>query len=330
MFNLGNAKSSQLSKKEDSNKYFVEKYDCDMSNENDSHVIVIKNSLGASKILDVGCGVGFIGKKIKELETCDIDGIEIDEEAASLARKTYDRVFTFSIDSESEDRSKFFKEAKKYDVIILADLLEHIVNPGNLLSELQKKLSDDGKIIVSVPNVAHVDVISNLIDGNFNYNKTGILDSTHVRFFTENSFYDFIRNINENYKLELSVKCVSKTYAKESDIDDAFLFSVMDKEMYLFQNVFIVKKNGGRIPKKNKNDFYHSLNSKYLELKNAYDKNENEIRSLKAKIENLNNDIFNQKSEIENLKKELNGVYNSKSWRVTAPLRKVSEKMNNK
>jgi 2-polyprenyl-3-methyl-5-hydroxy-6-metoxy-1,4-benzoquinol methylase len=73
---------------------------------------------------------------------------------------------------------------QKFDVILIGDVLEHMVDPGKVLSELKKFLKPEGKFVISLPNVAHYSVRFGLLKGRWNMTNSGILDKTHLRFFT--------------------------------------------------------------------------------------------------------------------------------------------------
>lgn len=81
----------------------------------------------------------------------------------------------------------------------------------NILSE---KLRVEGNLIISIPNIAHSDIIVGLLNGKFNYSKTGILDNTHVRFFTKKSFAEYISDINKKYKLNFDLELIASTTVK--------------------------------------------------------------------------------------------------------------------
>ena len=81
-FTIANAENNTLSQKEKENNYTIDDYKTDINNENDSHSIIAKNALGSKRILDVGCGVGYIGRALKEIEDCNIEGIDIDKTAS--------------------------------------------------------------------------------------------------------------------------------------------------------------------------------------------------------------------------------------------------------
>lgn len=137
-------------------------------------------------ILDVGCNTGMVGKKIISKKAAIIDGIDINEEALKLARGAYRRVFQRDL---SHDKVEIDDE--KYDYIIFSDILEHLPRPDLALLGFKKYLKDDGKIIISLPNVARLEIRLGLLLGNFDY-KPGILSEDHLRFFTKKSAVEMI------------------------------------------------------------------------------------------------------------------------------------------
>ena len=242
---VANSTRNTLAEKEPSNKYTVDKYEIDLDSDNDSHATLAKEALGSKYILDVGCGVGYIGKKVKSLQNCVVDGIELEAVAAEIAAKSYDHVYQMKLgDSTDQNFCKFLKDKRRYNCILCGDIIEHLAEPDYIISILARKLSPDGKIIVSIPNIAHIDVIAGLLDGKFNYAARGILDSTHLRFFTEKSFVEFIANINKKYDLSLSPKIIKKTHVQNTNLDSSAFEKLCGDEIFVFQNIFrITSKN---------------------------------------------------------------------------------------
>lgn len=141
----------------------------------------------ASRILDIGCGHGTLGKAIKARQGAEIDGVELVEDAAAIASTRLDRVWTGSI----EELLAQIPEAH-YDCLICADVLEHLIDPWEVLSRLSEKLSQSGTLVVSLPNIGHWSIIENLQKGQWTYSKDGILDITHLRFFTRQSMKELL------------------------------------------------------------------------------------------------------------------------------------------
>lgn len=242
--NIGNAKKNMLYKKENNNKYFDSNFDIQLNNDNNSQIIVANKIKNESLVLDVGCGAGNLGKILKQKKDCIMYGVEIDNDAIEIAKNYYEEIYNFPIDQESNPNYlKFLNSDIKFDYIVFADLLEHVLDAGAVIYKLSQKLKTDGSILVSLPNVAHMDVIIGLLDGKFNYNVTGLLDTTHLRFYTKNSFIEIIQNINDKYNINLCVNLIGKTFVKP-EIDENILSlyeKVFGDELYIFQNIFEIK-----------------------------------------------------------------------------------------
>jgi SAM-dependent methyltransferase len=129
------------------------------------------------RILDVGCASGYLGKILRENGHYVI-GIDVDQTAAKSARAYYD-VFHLG------DLENFaFPYRREFDYVLFADVLEHLRDPLAVLRRAIPTLVDSGKLIVSVPNIANWTVRLRLFLGNFDSAERGILDKTHLHFFT--------------------------------------------------------------------------------------------------------------------------------------------------
>jgi len=155
----------------------------------DSLSKVAKLIAPGSRVLDVGTGRGVLGAYLSAEKGCTVDGIEIDEGHAAAARASY-RTF-LTVDLESARLDQMLPEAE-YDAVVCADVLEHLRNPGDVLKQLLRSLRPSGRIIISIPNVGYAGVIAGLLEGQFNYTPEGILDTTHVRFYTRHSLLRFL------------------------------------------------------------------------------------------------------------------------------------------
>lgn len=137
------------------------------------------------KILEIGTSTGYVTRILREHKNI-ITGIEIDEDAALIASQYCNRMIIGDV--EALDFEKNF-ESSSFDVILCGDILEHLVNPRNLLIKLKKYLKDEGYLVVSLPNFLHGDVLLNLFNGDFRYEPVGLLDETHLRFFGLKNIY---------------------------------------------------------------------------------------------------------------------------------------------
>ncbi|MEC4684761.1 MAG: methyltransferase domain-containing protein [Nitrospirota bacterium] len=134
---------------------------------------------GAKRILDVGCGEGILGRRLLEKGASEVVGIEISPHVCKRAEKNLAGVICADI----EEIDLPFDEGY-FDCVILADILEHLRAPLSTLKKLKKHLSDSGVIVASIPNVRYHGIINMLVEGHWKYEDHGILDKTHLRFFT--------------------------------------------------------------------------------------------------------------------------------------------------
>lgn len=142
----------------------------------------------ARRLLDVGCGGGSFGGTFRsEVPDSVVVGIEGFPEAAAHARKYLDMVLELDLDGLEELPA----EAGKFDAITFGDVLEHLLDPERLLAVLSAYLNPGGVMVMSIPNLAHWSVVGPLIlDDLFHYEDSGLLDRTHVHFFTLRSISD--------------------------------------------------------------------------------------------------------------------------------------------
>jgi glycosyltransferase involved in cell wall biosynthesis/SAM-dependent methyltransferase len=135
---------------------------------------------GASRIMDVGCGEGMLGRILLERGAAEVVGVEANPAAARRARENLSRV----LEGDVESLALPFEDGH-FDCIVLADILEHLRDPLSALVKMVRCLSDSGAIVASIPNVGFFEVIRRLAEGRWEYEEYGILDKTHLRFFTK-------------------------------------------------------------------------------------------------------------------------------------------------
>lgn len=135
-------------------------------------------------VLEIGCASGSQSKVLKEVLGCAVTGIEIDPDAAEDAKRYCDRVIIGNIESMPLEE---FLGGLHFDVVIFGDVLEHLRNPAEALRKVKPYLSKSGYLLASIPNIAHASVVFELTRGNFDYRDSGLLDDTHIRFFTKKS-----------------------------------------------------------------------------------------------------------------------------------------------
>jgi len=133
------------------------------------------------KFLEVGCGYGATLDYVKSRGASYVAGIDISSDAITVAK---DLGLDFTAVADIETYELPF-EKNEFDCIILADVLEHLYNPWDTLNKLKLYLKDDGMLLLSIPNVKHYTILKSLIfSDEWSYSDLGILDNSHIRFFT--------------------------------------------------------------------------------------------------------------------------------------------------
>ncbi len=139
-----------------------------------------------NKCLDIGCGEGLFGEALKATIGCEVWGLEVMAEAGAVAASRLDKVLigdAVALLNELPDG--------EFDCVSFNDSLEHFVDPYSLLENIKSKLTSRGVIICSIPNVRHHKNLYNLLfKKQWRYEDAGILDKTHLRFFTEKSIIE--------------------------------------------------------------------------------------------------------------------------------------------
>ncbi len=165
-------------------------YSVDLSNPTTSHSLAVLMVAPGSLVLDIGAADGSVARPLVE-RGCRVWAIEADPEAAAKARSVCERVIVGDV--EHLDLVEAV-EGTRFDVVLLLDVLEHLRDPLAALERARELLVPTGRIIVSIPNVAHGAVRVSLMSGSFNYTDTGLLDRTHLRFFDRRSAERLVRS----------------------------------------------------------------------------------------------------------------------------------------
>src|SRR5688500_10369431 len=132
------------------------------------------------RVLELGCATGYVSRVLVE-NGCEVVGIELDAEAAKRAMEHCE--FVVVGDLEVLDLAEELGD-RQFDVIVAADTLEHLKNPEIVLERLHPFFAPNGYLVASIPNIAHGSVRLALLEGRFPYSQTGLLDDTHLRFYT--------------------------------------------------------------------------------------------------------------------------------------------------
>jgi 2-polyprenyl-3-methyl-5-hydroxy-6-metoxy-1,4-benzoquinol methylase len=166
-------------------------------------VFIPKN---AKRVLDVGCGSGRFGELIKLKIGAEIWGIDIEESVIKEAEERIDRVFLGDVSVRLADLPKNY-----FDCVVFNDVLEHLFDPFHVLSAIKCHLAPGGRIVCSLPNIRHFKVLKKLVlRGEWEYRQAGILDYTHLRFFTYKSIRSTLNNLGYEIEILQGLKPIKK------------------------------------------------------------------------------------------------------------------------
>lgn len=277
-----------------------------------------------STVLDIGCSTGYYGAYIKKHKHSKVYGVEISDDRKEAA-KVLDGVYSFDLDG---DWSPELAE-RKYDVIFMGDVIEHLKDPTEALRKAKELLSPNGRIFVSTPNVAHLSIRLELLGGNFEYEKMGILDSTHLKYFTHRSLtqiaadaglaIDRIDSSESDYPREITQAILDKYGLKATK---KFWELASDPTARAFQYKLVLRDAQGKkttIPEPaQKPEQYRQ--SYISELHDIVERQQAQIEEHKQARQKLH-------AEVEGLNKSLETVVSSKAYKVAVRLQQAKKKI---
>lgn len=180
---------------------------------------------GAEKSLEFGCANGRFSAIIKEKYGMEAWAVEMDKKAAQEAARKLDRVINAEAYESLKDIPDYY-----FDCIIFNDILEHLIDPYLLLISVKKKLTDDGVIVVSIPNVRYFrQFFDYALKGNWDYQDGGTLDKTHLRFFTSRSILKMFKHLGFDVLL---MDGIQPTRNKILRLLNILLFKKLEDFMY--------------------------------------------------------------------------------------------------
>ena len=149
-----------------------------------THRLVLSLVPEGARVLEVGCATGYMSRVLGQELRSSVVGIELSPEAAEAARSSCERVIVGDI--EELDLAEEL-QGESFDVVLFADVLEHLRDPAATLRRVLPFIGEPGYVVASIPNVAHASVRLALLRGEFRYREQGLLDDTHLRFFTRDT-----------------------------------------------------------------------------------------------------------------------------------------------
>jgi 2-polyprenyl-3-methyl-5-hydroxy-6-metoxy-1,4-benzoquinol methylase len=179
------------------------------------------------KVLDVGCGEGGFGRNLKEKKGVkEVWGVEFFEDAALKAKNNLDKV----IHARIEDALDLLPD-NYFDCIFFNDVLEHLVDPYTVLEKIKRKCKPDGSVVASIPNILNFETLYLFLKNqDWEYKEFGIMDKTHLRFFTKKSIHRMFTQAG--YTIEI-ITGINKFYGKKFAILNFLLFNKLDQMKYI-------------------------------------------------------------------------------------------------
>jgi 2-polyprenyl-3-methyl-5-hydroxy-6-metoxy-1,4-benzoquinol methylase len=188
-------------------KYKSHNYEYDVDTDSESAPANVIRLVGQNKrILEIGCGPGSITKILATKGQCSVTGLELDDEAIKKVRPFCENIF--QADLNSKDWPTLLDGLEQFDVVVAADVLEHLYDPWVTLQKMVPLVKKNGYIVISLPHVGHAAVMSCIFNGDFQYGNWGLLDRTHIRFFC-------LKNIEDLFS-QAKLKIIEVAYVIKS------------------------------------------------------------------------------------------------------------------
>ncbi|MEX0298323.1 MAG: class I SAM-dependent methyltransferase [Kordiimonas sp.] len=180
----------------------------------------------ANRVIEFGCGAGRFLEAYKSINPqSECIGFELFESAAKEAQERCDKVITGNAEQDFKDLNLYGPEA--FDLIIYGDVLEHFLNPWQTLQQHLTYLKPGGTVCACIPNASHWSIIFELVNGTFNYKDSGLLDRTHLRFFTKATIIELFQTAG----LELEYLAPRSFQTKNTANGLATLAKLFDKPL---------------------------------------------------------------------------------------------------
>jgi 2-polyprenyl-3-methyl-5-hydroxy-6-metoxy-1,4-benzoquinol methylase len=219
----------------------------DPEEENDAHSSLLRMVGYNKRVLEAGCASGHVSEALSA-QGCSVVGIEIDADVVKPAEQWVERVIIGNFDD-----GLLWKEleGEVFDAVLFGDVLEHLKEPLTTLLESIKHLDPLGSVVISVPNIAHADIKIALLKGTFPYADSGLLDRTHIHFFTKESLLELVKAaglVPVEFKRVTVPAFATELGVNKNDVSDEVLQALLaDRESLTYQFVLkAVRDDGSR------------------------------------------------------------------------------------
>lgn len=289
------------------------------------------------RVLEVGCATGYFTKALKD-RGCQVVAIEMDPDAAAVAEKWAERVVVGNLDTGTLWQEL---EGEQFDAVTFGDVLEHLRDPVATLRASVHVLKASGIVAISVPNVAHGDVRIALLQGDFPYHDTGLLDHTHVHFFTKRNLENLVKEAGlipvETRRIVMPLFQTELAIDRDNVSQSIINTILEDPEAETYQFVVkAVQDNGTRTLAKLADrvnelaDRAHDevvrtalLRKETADLMRTQEGLQHELKSSKRALDRALSDLHVARSDCEAYRQQLEAILNTKSFRLLSPVRRL-------
>lgn len=294
----------------------AEIYDFDViMTENSSHLYVLQQIRPNCRILECGCATGYMTKYLKEKLDAQVWIVEFNEEAFEKAKQYAVDGICANLEETEIWPSKF--EGLEFDYILFADVLEHLRNPDEVLKKAVSMLSENGEVIVSLPNVAHADILIKLYYNQWNYTPMGLLDDTHIHFWAYENIEGLFKTAGLTpVLLDYTIVppfCTEQGKHSLNEQNFEAIYKICKRPFSdVYQFIITAKKTDCVLDNK------IVCEDRYEERHAAYG---SDLHMLEGQFRQAQTSYENLKASYEGLQADYKSISNSTIWRLTKPLR---------
>ncbi|MGZ6574161.1 MAG: methyltransferase domain-containing protein [Solirubrobacteraceae bacterium] len=294
-----------------------------------THTQVVRLVGTDARVLELGPSSGHMSRVLRD-RGCSVVGIELDSEAATDAARYCERMIVGDLDTVDLDGEL---GSDRFDVIVAADVLEHLKDPLAVVRKLRDFLAPEGFFVISLPNIAHGSVRLAPLQGRFQYQRTGLLDHTHLRFFTRESIGELL----DAAELGVAEMFLQRLAIAESEIEfdrrqvPAEVVAALEQDPDATTYQFVIKAvpaEGERLP-----DMQRQIRQLVLEnvqLREAAEHSDaererlrDEVRSLRRMHDAAEAEIAAHQDQVRLLRVRLDRILTSPPARMYNALRRL-------
>lgn len=286
---------------------------------NNAHSYALRMVGWNQRVLELGAANGSMTRALANWNN-NVTAVEYDPDSAVHLKECAESV----VIGDLNNPETLAEVTGPFDVVLAGDVLEHLLDPERVLLQVVEKLGPGGKIVISLPNIAHADVRMALLQGRFDYNPVGLLDATHIKFFTLKTIHEFVRRAGlvivdiqrvriPAFETELRVNRV--------DIPTTVVNEVLaDPEAETYQFVFTAVRDGG-------NDQLAKVADQLLALRAEHESLQVAHTALKQSHRQVRQRANRFKQQANRAERELSKLRRSKVLRYSAPARALVRKL---